>query len=129
MAMLSDITLSSTNRPSIVYSATLVKPSSTLRSNAVADISDPETLLISHETQKNGKVNSAIILDYGQIIPCDTTCGTEARFENIRAMFKLTYNPLSGFVAPEEAITALIEQLQAALADDDLMLKFRNREH
>jgi hypothetical protein len=123
MAMSSDLTLGT-----VTYSSTVIKSNSTLRANAARPIEDPEVLTISHEIAKNGKVSSVILIDDNEALPCTTTCNTPTT-SNVRAMFKLQYNPLDGRAGLVTSITYVINQLQLALNDATVMAKFVNKEH
>lgn len=124
MAMSSDITVDTD-----VYSATIVKPRSTLRSDPTQPIGEPETLLVSHEIQSNGKVSSVVIFDDGTVSTCSDACDISPKVLNVRGMLKLQYNPTEGYPEITIAIDDVINKLKAFMADDALMDRFRNQEH
>lgn len=123
MAFPSEITID-TN----VYASTVVKPRSTLRSDATASLDAPATLLISHEISAAGRVSSVGILDSGYPVPCDTVCGTSSSIEFNRVMLKVVYDPSKGQATQKDELTAMITEMITFFGDLDNITKFLNQE-
>lgn len=111
------------------FSATVVKPKSTLRANAARKLEDPATLFISHETQKNGTVSSVAIIDDTETVPCNDACQITPGSSTVRAMFKLQYDPTSGRPDLVIACNAVIAEMILLLSDVNIMDQFINQEH
>lgn len=122
--MESDITLGVN-----VYSTQVVKPTSTIRGDASREIEDPAILTVSHETGKNGRVSSVMIIDDSALVPCNDACSTTPGISNVRGMIKLQYDPTDGRANLDTVLMVVLAELMALLADSALMTKFRNKEH
>lgn len=66
------------------FSTTISKPNSTTRSNPLAEFEAPETLVISTEINRAGRVSTALLYDFGYPLECNTLCGTAASVETDR---------------------------------------------
>lgn len=124
MSMSTDITLGTAS-----YSTTVSRPTSTVRNDGTQPIDEPISLTVSHETAKNGKVNSVVYIDIIEKVPCDSACQLTPGVSGVRGQFKLSYNPLEG-AADLAANTALaIDQIKLFLSDTALVAKLLNKEH
>lgn len=110
------------------YSLITQRPSSSVRSDAAQDLTNPHLLTLSHESNRNGQVSSVAIFDIGAALPCDNTCGTAGSISNARAMFKIQYNPTEGNADLDIQLTSAIQSLLAWMGDSTNMDKFRNKE-
>lgn len=102
---------------------------SSLRSDPSRDVTTPRLLTIAHEVGKDGKISSVVYLDSNAVSTCTSTCSTDqAKYDTIRAQFKLVRNPLSGrtdlATEPEILRTMLIDLIN----DAALWAKFLNQE-
>lgn len=112
-----------------VYSATVTRPTSTIRNDSSQPIDEPIALTISHETAKNGKVSSVVYIDISEKVPCTSTCQVTPGLSNVRGQFKLSYNPLDGATDLAAHTALAIEQIKLFLGDAALVAKFMNKEH
>jgi hypothetical protein len=107
------------------YSLKSQRTASSVRSDASAPVSEPNLLTISHETAKNGRVSSVIILEDQAVI---TSVSTTPLVDSIKCQFKLQYNPLVGRTDVETVILDLIAKLSAGINDSAFIDKFLNQE-
>jgi len=105
------------------YSLRSQRMSSSLRGDATRTVSNPRLLTISHETAKNGKVSSVMMIDDTAVV----TNGTSVVNDTIRVMVKLQYNPLVGRTDITTTIMAAIDELQALLVEANVT-KLLNKE-
>lgn len=112
----------------VAYKATVIRPQSTVRSDSSTSNGIAE-LTISHEVAKNGRVNSVVYLDNGEVIPCNDTCAISPTVDNIRAMFKISYNPHGGRGDLDVSLGLIIDELTSFLEDGLKIEKFLNKEH
>lgn len=89
MALPNDITLEAKT-----FSRTITGRSNGTWSNPDVNISQPETLFVSHETTKSGRRNSVISINYAYDVNCDDACVIAPLSRVAKAQFKLSYNPL-----------------------------------
>lgn len=124
MAFLNDITLD-TNK---LYSRILTGRNSGGWSDVAANLDSPRTFTISHETAKNGRVNSVVYFDVADFIACDTTCGSTPTTSTARVQLKLSYNPKEGYTALDTDIDAIKALLSEFINDSGRWAKFKNKE-
>jgi hypothetical protein len=110
------------------FSLVSVRPTSSVRSDATTDLNTPNTLTVSHETAKDGGVQSVIYNDRSYIEACNTTCGTPASQRRVRAQFKLSYNPTGEYEFLEQDIRTALTQLITFLGVTANVTKFLNKE-
>lgn len=111
-----------------VYSLVSEKLNSSLRSDSARAVEFPRFMTISHETSKTGKVSSVVIFDSEEVIPCNDSCAIAPMTDQIRAQFKIQYNPKSGRTDIEAELNALWSQLFEFLSDTDNWNRLLNRE-
>lgn len=97
-------------------------------SNPGAELTAPESLTISHEKSRNGKISSVVYLDYGQLVDCDNTCQVTPESTTLRAQFKLSYDPVKYGTLIGDNIDEVITLLVAFLSDSANVAKFKNQE-
>lgn len=114
-----DITL---NTKSYVMKAQ--RATSSVRGVATRPVSEPLSLTISHETAKNGRVSSVIMIDDTAVVQSGTSV---AHAETLRAMLKIQYNPLSGRTSIDAAVQALCADI-VAFATPANITKLLNKE-
>lgn len=119
-----DITLGSAT-----FSLVRQRENSSLRRDPAAALETPQSLTISHETAKNGRVSSVIYFDHDEVIDCDSTCGIPGASANIRTQFKISYNPSDGIVDIDTILAKQLAEMELWLVAADNMTKFRNKEH
>lgn len=102
------------------------RPTSSVRSNPAMDIADTELLTISHEIQKNQKLNSVIIFDKSIAQSCDSQLCGLGTTSNVRVQMKLSYQ-LNAEITKSE-ITAVLVDLLNFIEDTPRLEKFLNRE-
>lgn len=125
MAFPSDIVLTDRTFMSVVTT-----PRSTVRSRAEADLLNPESLTISHEVAKNGKISSVVYREDLTVLPCGAdACSTTAQTSAVRAQFKISYNPKMGDVNLDAALDDVIADLIVFLSDTSNIAKLINQEH
>lgn len=111
---------------------------SSVRGDASEPVSEPNTLTISHENAKNGKVSSAIILDDVKLVTAaintNLTIGPSAALSSvsmpsaIRTMLKFQYNPLDGRDDIEAAVAVQAAQIVEFLGIPANIAKILNQE-
>lgn len=100
--------------------------SRSVRADGTAPLGTDDLLTISHETNKQGLVSSAVFRDNVVPTPCETTCG--AGSANVRALFKVQYNPTLGITDLEVEVAAVIADLVAFLGTQANVDKLLNQE-
>lgn len=110
------------------YSRILTGRTSGKWSDVSQNVDSPKTLTISHETAKNGRVNSVIIVDSSLPNICETTCATDPASSTIKAQFKLSYNPIEGYTDIDVALTGIIDLLMEVVNDPARIAKLKNKE-
>lgn len=115
----SDITIGTDS-----FSRIVTRPTSSSYSDNNQSLSNPRVLQISHETAKNARVSSAVILDDTQTV----TIGNTSVADNIRVLLKVSYNPLGGRADLTEKVKAAIVQLTAFAAVEANITKLLNKE-
>lgn len=124
MAFPQDITLDTS-----VYSLTVQRPTSSVRSVASLPTGKDEILQISHETSKDGRRSSVFILEDNVVLECDANaCSPKSTRSTCKLMLKLQYNPLDGNSNQAAAIADLRAQMQLLIDDNTLWPKFLNLE-
>lgn len=108
------------------YSLTIQRPTNSVRSDSTLAVDTPHLVTLSHETAKNGKVSSVAIVDFTAATTCTDTCGSA--YDDVRAMFKLQYNPTIGVVNLDTVIDNSIADLIAFLSDSANLAKLKNKE-
>lgn len=111
-----------------IFSLITQRASSSVRQDGAKDLTNPCTLSISHETAKNGKISSVVILDSEEVIPCNDACSTVPLSDNIRLQMKLQYNPSSGRLLIDTEIARLQVQMLAFISDATNWSKLLNKE-
>ena len=110
------------------YNLISQRTTSSVRSDASTGLANPNTLTISHETNKAGRVSSVIILDSEEVVACQDACSTAPTLDNIRMMMKIQYNPLSGRIGIDTELERLRVLLSTFTADAASWAKFINKE-
>lgn len=105
------------------YTLRAQRMSSSVRGDATQLVSEPRLLTISHETAKNGKVASVMMIDDTAVVSNGTTVSSDT----IRILFKIQYNPLSGRTDIETVINSAIEELKELLSTENTT-KLLNKE-
>lgn len=105
------------------YSLRAQRMASSVRGDSTQPVSEPRLLTISHETAKNGKVSSVLMIDDTAVV----SSGTTASSDTIRALLKIQYNPLSGRTGIEAVINSAIDDLKALLTPANIT-KLLNKE-
>lgn len=93
------------------YSLRAQRMASSVRGDSTQPVSEPRLLTISHETAKNGKVSSIMMIDDTAVV----SSGAVASSDTIRVLLKLQYNPLSGRTDIEATVNSAIDDLKALL--------------
>lgn len=117
-----DITLNTT-----LYSTTVVKPTSTVRSVPALSANTTKLMTISHESSSIGRISTAVILDHTERRPNSVT-GLDS-IDALRTLVKFQYNPngsRSDLVADRAEQVA---QLILFLQDSANLDKIFNQEH
>lgn len=107
-----------------VFSKTVVRPTSSTYSDNNQTLSNPRTLQISHEIAKSGRVSTAVIIDDTATV----TLGSSLVADNVRALIKISYNPLGGRAELTAAVKAAIAQINAFMSVEANVTKLLNRE-
>lgn len=108
------------------YALQTQRTNSSIRGNAAKPLDNPETLSISHEVLKSGRINSVIMLDNDRKVTKTGTCSTPSS-DTIKVQFKISYNPLGGRDDVEATLIDLKASLIAFLASDNYD-RFLNKE-
>lgn len=99
-----------------------------VRSDPLTELDNPSTLLISHETAKNGRVSSVVMREENVVISCNDTCDIVPQTSNVKVMLKIQYNPLEGYPDQAVVIERLFQQIIAAEILTDFLPKMLNKE-
>jgi len=110
------------------YSLITQRANSSVRSDASTGLDNPNTLTISHEESKTGRVSSVVILDSEAVVPCQDACTTAPSVDNIRLMMKIQYNPLNGRTDTATEIERLRVLLSTFVNDSASFAKIINKE-
>lgn len=117
----SDITLNTH-----VYSLTSQRTTSSTRRDSAQPVSEPNELSIAHETAKNGRVSTAVILDDTKIV--SVPGATVPVKDTVRVLFKVQYNPFGGRTTNATDIALAIADLVSFLNTPANITKLLNQE-
>lgn len=106
------------------FSRTVTRPTSSTYSDNNQSLSNPRLLTISHETAKNARVSSAVILDDTETV----VVGNSMAADNIRVLLKVSYNPLGGRTDLTTKVKGAIAQLIAFAQVENNITKLLNKE-
>lgn len=106
------------------FSRTVTRPTSSTYSDNNQSLSNPRLLTVSHETAKNARVSSAVILDDTETV----VVGSSMAADNIRVLLKVSYNPLGGRADLTNKVKAAIAQLVAFAGVEGNITKLLNKE-
>lgn len=120
MAFPSDLTVGTNT-----YSLVTTRANASIRSDATQPVSTPVFLQISHETAKDGSVQSVVIIDRVYDTPC--VINGVPKQGKVRGQFKLAYNPTDG-ADIESFLTFVRDEITAIIGDSTNFTKFKNKE-
>lgn len=108
------------------YALQSQRTNSSVRSDASQPVSEPNTLTISHEKAKNGRVSSAVILDDTKIV--STAGATIPVADTVKVLLKIQYNPVGGRIDNDTVVENLVAQIVAFASNASNIDKLLNQE-
>jgi len=111
----SDITLNTNT-----YALQTQRANSSVRGDSARPLETPVTLEIAHETAKNGRVSSVIILSSHELVAgASLSCPTAPISDALRVQFKMQYNPTIGRTGIDAEILRLKTDLISFITSAD----------
>jgi hypothetical protein len=123
MAFTNDIILNT-----ITYARIITGRSSGTWSNPAAVLNGAETIRISHETAKSGRVNSVAQFQQDYLDNISNLCTVSPTTRSSRVLLKISYDPKSNSATLKADLEAQRDQLILLLNDATRWSKFVNQE-